>query len=257
MHTIIVKEKDRHLTVVLNRPEKRNAMNDIMVQELITVFERLPERDDIRTVSLEAEGKAFCSGADLAYLKHISAFDYDQNLQDSRRMARMFQLIYTCPKPVIAVVNGPALAGGCGLATACDFVVAKPEAVFGYPEVRIGFVPALVSTFLVRQTGERAALELMLSGRIITAGEALNLGMINKVTETPPAVRDEWIEMLHKNGPQAMAATKKMLHEFDYSTINIDIERLSIVNAKFREKKEFSQGINSFLNKTRPDWLTS
>ncbi|RMH61836.1 MAG: hypothetical protein D6677_11020 [Calditrichaeota bacterium] len=257
METLLLNKNHNHLSVILNRPEKRNALNDVMVNELLSVFTDIKNDPDIRTVSIEGEGKAFCSGADLSYLKQIAGYAYDENLQDSQTMANMFRAIYSCPRPVIAIVHGPALAGGCGLAGVCDYIIAGPHATFGYPEVRIGFVPALVSTFLIRQLGMRVAMDLMLSGRIIDAREALDMGMINYLVDNPRAKKEELIRTLQKNGPQAMAATKEMLHQFAYDNLVEDLQRLSAVNARVRETQEFMEGINSFLNKTKPNWITT
>ena len=242
--------------IVLNRPEKRNALNAKMVDELHTIFAAWEKDAHVKIVLLKGEGKAFCSGADLAYLQEMQHFDYQKNLQDSRDLGRLFLRIYTFPKPVIAQVEGPALAGGCGLASVCDLIIASENAKFGYPEVKIGFVAALVSTFLIRQIGERKAKELLLSGRILSAREALDFGLINQVV-TPDRMQDsirQWIEILMKNGKQAMAVTKRLFSDFSYQNIEKDIERLSEVNAHFRQTDEFSEGIRAFLEKRLPNW---
>ena len=170
-------------TITLNRPEKRNAISTEMIEELLAVLDKA-ESGAARVVIVTGAGKAFCSGMDLDALKVISSQSPEQNLEDSRRVARLFRRLYSFPKPLIAAVNGPAIAGGCGIATLCDFTLAVPEATFGYSEVRIGFIPAIVSVFLIRQIGEKRARDLLLTGRILEAAEAHQIGL---VTEVVPA----------------------------------------------------------------------
>ncbi len=256
MAVVITEREGHHLRIRLNRPEKRNALNDEMVGELKHVFRNVQKDDNIRIVSLEGEGKAFCSGADLSYLKKISGNSFEENLADSQSLAKLYFQIYSCEKPVLAVVEGPALAGGCGLASVCDIVIASPKAQFGYPEVRIGFVPALVSAILIRQVGERIAMELMLTGKIISAEEARDKGLVNHVEGKPGEKLEEYIEIFNRNAPGAMATTKSMIHTFTYSEMYDDLNRLSVINARFRDEDEFKEGIDSFLNKRKPNWTT-
>ena len=254
--TIIVKKQDNFAEIVLNRPEKRNALNKQMVDELSAAFKSLKTEDRIRVVVLKGEGKAFCSGADLAYLKELRNFDYQKNLEDSLNLGNLFLKIYAFPKPIIAIVQGPALAGGCGLASVCDLILATPNAIFGYPEVKIGFVAALVSAFLIRQIGERKARELLLTGKILNAQQAFNYGLINELVQEPELEikLKETIKDLMANGPQAMAKTKQLFLDFTYQEIFSEIKKLSKVNAKFRSSPEFLEGINSFLEKRTPNW---
>lgn len=245
--------------ILLNRPEKRNALNAQMVHELKTVFTEWENDSRVKVVVLKGAGKAFCSGADLAYLQEMRHFDFEQNLQDSQSLGRLFLQIYTFPKPVIAQVEGPALAGGCGLASVCDLIIASPNAKFGYPEVKIGFVAALVSTFLIRQIGERKAKELLLSGKILSADEALSFGLINQVVakdQIRQSVND-WVETFLQNGTQAMNITKQLFSQFNYQSIDRDMERLAQVNARFRQTDEFSEGIRAFLEKRAPNWQSA
>jgi methylglutaconyl-CoA hydratase len=167
-------------TITLNRPEKRNAITVAMIADLMAAFAEV-ESSPARILILTGAGKAFCSGMDLDALKSVATHSPTEHLEDSRRTARFYRRIWSFPKPTIAAVNGPAIAGGCGLATLCDFTISVPEAKFGYPEVRIGFLPAIVSVFLVRQIGEKRARDLLLTGRIIDAAEAHNLGLVTQV----------------------------------------------------------------------------
>ena len=256
MAVVTTKKEAHHLRVKLNRPDKRNALNDEMIGELKHIFRKVNQDAEIRTVSIEGEGKAFCSGADLSYLKKISGNSFEENLADSQSLAKLYFQIYSCEKPVLAVVDGPALAGGCGLASVCDIVIASQKAQFGYPEVRIGFVPALVSAILIRQVGERVAMELMLTGKIITAEEARHKGLANHIEENVETKLAEYIDLFGHNAPGAMATTKNMIHTFTYSEMYDDLNRLSVVNARFRDEDEFKEGIDSFLNKRKPNWTT-
>jgi len=250
---ILIRELDHSVEIILNRPEKRNALNEGLVSDLKQAFTFYETLDDIRVVSLKAEGKAFCSGADLNHLKNMRTFGREENTKDSMSLGDLYLQIYTYSKPVIAVVNGPALAGGCGLATVCDYVFASEKAQFGYPEVKIGFIAAMVSVFLNRQIGERKARELLLSGKIISATEALNFGLINAVcTEDDLLEREEaLISTLLKNSCSAMAHTKRLFDD----EIEESLKKLALQNADFRETPDFIEGISSFIEKRKPKWL--
>jgi len=167
-------------TITLNRPEKRNAISAGMIADLMAAFAEV-EANPAQILILTGAGKAFCSGMDLDALKAVASQSPTEHLEDSRRTARLYRRIWSFPKPTIAAVNGPAIAGGCGIATLCDFTISVPDAKFGYPEVRIGFLPAVVSVFLVRQIGEKHARDLLLTGRIIDAGEAFRLGLVTQI----------------------------------------------------------------------------
>ncbi len=250
--TILLEQTGAHASVWLNRPEKRNALNDRLVQELKTVFSQLESDISVKVVSLKGKGKAFCSGADLEHLKAMRAFNESKNYEDSLSLAQLYGQIYNFPKPVLAVVQGPALAGGSGLATVCDFVYATPEAKFGYPEVKIGFVAALVSAFLIRQVGQRRAKELLLSGELISAPRAYELGMISKVVETQKIQKAEndLVRDLLNNSSLAMQTTKTL---FDRD-LDIELESLARINANFRSTDDFIEGISSFIEKREPKW---
>src|SRR5690242_15750301 len=167
-------------TITLNRPEKRNAISTQMMAELQTALDQI-EKSHARVAILTGNGKAFCAGMDLDMLAAIARQSPAENQEDSRRIAKMFRRIWSFPRPLIAAVNGPAYAGGCGIATLCDFTLAVPEAKFGYTEVKIGFLPAIVSVFLTRQIGEKRSRDLLLTGRIIDAAEAREYGLVTEV----------------------------------------------------------------------------
>lgn len=252
---LIIHEFEHSAEIILNRPEKRNALNDGLVSELKHAFTFFEAKNHIKTLSLKAMGKAFCSGADLNHLKKMKNYSRDENLNDSMGLAALYYQIYSCSKPVIAVVQGPALAGGCGLASVCDFVLATENAQFGYPEVKIGFIAALVSAFLKQQIGERKARELLLTGKLISASEALNLGLINEMCrmDTIGDREQELISSLLNNSTLAMNYTKKL---FD-NDIEQTLKNLARKNADFRETPDFIEGISSFIEKRKPSWQIS
>src|SRR5688572_4725801 len=173
--------KDRVGLITLNRPEKRNALSHELVADLKEAFSNAEKDEHVKVIILKANGEAFCAGADLTYLQQLQNFSYEENLQDSNHLKELFLKIYTHPKIVIAQVQGHALAGGCGLATVCDFSYAVPQAKFGYTEVKIGFIPAIVTVFLLRKIGEARSKELLLGGELISAEQALQIGLINKI----------------------------------------------------------------------------
>src|SRR5271166_6088558 len=198
--------------VTLNRPDKRNAISYELINELLRALGDV-ENSPAQILILTGAGKAFCSGMDLEDLRSITGRTPDENLADSRTMALLFRMLYECPKVTIAAVNGPAIAGGCGLATLCDLTLASTEAKFGYTEVRIGFVPAIVSTFLLRQVGEKHARDLLLTGRIIGAEEALHMGLANEVVAPDQVMHraHELATSLLQNSPMSLLATKRLL----------------------------------------------
>jgi methylglutaconyl-CoA hydratase len=193
---------------------------------------------------------------DLENLKSLVGRTVEQNLEDSRTMAKLFRSIYDFPKPTIAAVNGPAIAGGTGLATICDFTLATPESKFGYTEVRIGFVPAIVSTFLVRQIGEKYARDLLLTGRIFAAEEGLRLGLVNEIVD-PERLLLRAYELAHtliENSPASLRATKELLAQSINAELDRDLEQCIQENARVRQTYDFREGITSFLEKRKPRW---
>jgi methylglutaconyl-CoA hydratase len=257
LKTLIYRTSKGVSTVTLNRPEKKNALNDTLVFELSGLLDELSADTATKILILEGAGDAFCSGADLAYLKNLKDYSYDENLKDSRSLAGLFLKIYEFPKLTIAKVNGPAIAGGCGLATLCDFVFATERSKFGYPEVKIGFVAAIVSVFLIRQIGERKARELLLSGKILSAEESLSFGLINKVllnSELDTYIAD-FVSKIIRNSPQAVKRTKSLLNSFSFELPVDALDELAKLNAEFRQTSDFSEGVNSFLEKRKPNWI--
>jgi methylglutaconyl-CoA hydratase len=242
-------------TIALNRPDKRNAISYELIEELLAAFDEI-EKSSALVLILTGSGKAFCSGMDLENLKALLGRTADQALQDSETMARLFRSLYDFPKPTIAAVNGAAIAGGCGLATLCDFTLAVPEAKFGYTEVRIGFVPAIVSTFLLRQVGEKHARDLLLTGRIIDAAEAYRIGLINEIV-APESLMNRARELagqLMENSPASILYTKRLLSSHAQEELDMQIESAVRENAGIRSTADFREGISSFLEKRKPRW---
>jgi methylglutaconyl-CoA hydratase len=242
-------------TITLNRPDKRNAISFELIDDLLSGLDEVAKSDAIILI-LTGAGKAFCSGMDLDNLKALVGRSPEQNLKDSESMARLFRSLYEFPKVTIAAVNGPAMAGGAGLALLCDFTLAAPEAKFGYTEVRIGFVPAIVSTFLLRQVGEKQARDLLLTGRVFTAEEAARMGLVNEVVTADRlmARTRELAGQLMENSPASLRATKKLLSDHARGDLDQQIRAAVRENAAIRSTADFKEGVASFLEKRKPVW---
>ena len=254
LNTII---KDRIGTITLSRPEKRNALSYDLVTELKEAFQTMAANDTVRVIILQADGKVFSAGADLAYIEQLQNNTFEENVKDSNHLKELFQQIYEHPKPVIAKVHGHAIAGGCGLATVCDFVLAAEEAKFGYTEVRIGFIPALVSVFLIRKIGEGRARELLLSGELYSAQEVQQMGLINKVYpahELEARVNELAQQLIQNNSGQSMALTKKMIVEVQHLETQQALNHAAQLNAEARGSEDCKKGIAAFLNKEKITW---
>jgi methylglutaconyl-CoA hydratase len=241
--------------ITLNRPEKRNAISFDLIEDLLRGLDEVAKSDAIVLIVTGA-GKAFCSGMDLENLKSLLGRSPEQNLQDSRTMVKLFRALYEFPKVTIAAVNGAAVAGGTGVALLCDFTLAVPEAKFGYTEVRIGFVPAIVSTFLLRQVGEKQARDLLLTGRLFGAEEASRLGLVNEIVAPDNLMTRAraLAATLIENSPVSLRATKQLLNEHSRAEIDAHIEAAIRENAAIRGTADFREGISSFLEKRKPVW---
>jgi len=253
--TILVAEDRSVRTITLNRPERRNAMTPEMQAELIAALDDA-SASDCRVVVLAGAGEAFCSGLDLTALQGMqdrSAFEYRA---DAERIAKLFRTLYELPKPTIAVVHGAAIAGGTGLAMICDFTLAVPAAKFGYTEVRIGFVPALVSAYLALQIGDKRSRDLLLTGRLFNGAEGYQLGLVNEVVapEDLSARVQALSEVLRANSPQSLAATKRLLAAQNKAWLDAAIAEAMEANARARETADFQEGLASFLEKRKPVW---
>jgi methylglutaconyl-CoA hydratase len=253
--TVELVSHNRVTTLTLNRPDKRNALSFQLLDELTQALDEV-ERSAAQVMILTGAGKAFCAGMDLEELKTLTGKSHAENVADSRKMAQIFRRLYDFPKPTIAAVNGAAIAGGTGLATMCDFTLAVPEAKFGYTEVRIGFVPAIVSSILVWQVGHKLARDLLLTGRIFDAAEAYRLGLVNELVEPEQLMNraGELAMQLMENSPTSLRLTKKLINGFISAQLNVQIEKAIEENAGIRQTADFREGVNSFLEKRKPNW---
>jgi methylglutaconyl-CoA hydratase len=249
-------EFENHIaTITLSRSEKRNAISPQMIQELMAAFDEI-EGSKARVGILTGAGKAFCAGMDLEVLKDFPSQSSEQIVADARRIAAMFRRIYTFPKPLIAAVNGAAVAGGCGIATFADFTLATPEAKFGYTEVRIGFMPAIVATFVVRQMGEKHARDLLLTGRIFAAEEAQRLGLVNEIVpgDQLMARAHQLAASLLELSPTSLVFTKRLLRRFGEAEIDRDLALAIEESSRIRATADFHEGLAAFLEKRKPVW---
>jgi methylglutaconyl-CoA hydratase len=245
-------------TITFNRPDKRNAISFQLLDELLAGLDEV-ERSPAQVLILTGAGKAFCAGMDLEELKSLAGKTHDENVRDSQRMAHIFRRLYEFPKPTIAAVNGAAIAGGTGLATMCDFTLAVPEAKFGYTEVRIGFVPAIVSSILVWQVGHKIARDLLMTGRLFDAAEAHRYGLVNeivapdKLIERAKALAAQVLE----NSPSSVRMTKKLINGFIATELDQQIAQAIEENARIRTTPDFREGLSSFLEKRKPRWSSN
>src|SRR5271166_2556337 len=253
--TLLLETSGHLSTITLNRPEKRNAISTQMIAELQSALDDI-EKTHARVVILTATGKAFCAGIDLELLQAISRQSPSENQEDSKRIAKMFRKIWSFSRPMIAAVNGHALAGGCGLATLCDFTIAVPEAKFGYTEVKIGFLPAIVSVFLTRQIGEKRARDLLLTGRLVEGAEAKELGLVNEIVPADQLMHrvNELAEVLIAASPSSVTRAKRLLTTAAAASLDADLERAVLENARMRCTPDFKEGLASFLEKRKPHW---
>ena len=254
---VIYQVNDRIAEIVINRPDKRNALNPSLVAELTAAFLRAEEDLEVKTVILKANGDVFSAGADLAYMQQLQHFSYEENIHDSAALKDLFETIRTLKKVVIAQVEGHAIAGGCGLATICDIIFAVPDAKFGYTEVKLGFVPAIVSCYLVQKVGETLAKKLLISGDLFSAEEALKYNLITYVTkaeEINRIVREFALNLNSSASGNSLMLTKQLINHTTNSWLDSCLNNAISVNAKTRESEDFKKGIGSFLAKEKINW---
>ncbi|MDQ3744695.1 MAG: enoyl-CoA hydratase-related protein [Acidobacteriota bacterium] len=239
--------------VTLNRPEKRNALNDALVAGLKRALRDADEREDVRAVLVTGAGADFCSGADLSALQKISESSAVENLEDAQSLSELFALIRRVRVPVVAAVRGRALAGGCGLATACDIVLASTSARFGYPEVKIGFVPAMVMAILRRNVSEKRAFELITRGAEVSAAEAERIGLVNHVFEDDffETQVERYVAGFEQVSRSAVVLTKRLLYQMDGMSFDAALQAGADVNTIARMTEDCRAGIARFLSKTK------
>ena len=255
---IHVSSFQRVKTITLNRPDKRNALSPELIDELTHVLDETA-KCDCGVVILTGAGSAFCAGLDMEHLETMKARNVEEHRRDSENMARVLRNLYAFPKPIIAAVNGPAMAGGMALATLCDFTYAVPDARFGFTEVRVGFVPAIVASFLLRQVGEKRTRELLLSGRILKAEEACRIGLVTRIVQPDDlmAEANALAQSLLMNSPESMRAVKELLIGHSSEQLDDEIEDAITANAHQRSSEDFREGVRAFLQHRRAEWPSS
>ena len=244
--------------VNLDRPEVRNALNDTMIRELTEAFDWLNSRDDIRVIVLKGNGKCFCAGADLEYMKAMAGFSYNQNLADAERLSKLFQTIYFCDKAVIVDVHGACIGGANGIIAAADIVIAEKETKFAFTEVRLGLTPATISPFVVAKIGHTAAKELMLTGRRFTADEAKDFRLVNVVVDEAEMIDTERVYIDHflHASPGAIAECKRLLRMVTGTDDRFSpvFTQTSMAIANQRVSKAGQEGMAAFFEKRKPEW---
>lgn len=246
-------------TVTLTRPELRNAFNEETIAELYATFTGLASQPGLRAIVLAAEGKAFCAGADLNWMKAIGRYSWDENHADAGKLADMLWAIYSCPVPVIARVQGDVYAGGVGLVSVCDIVVASDNVGFCLSEAKLGLLPATISPYVVRALGEQASRRYFVTAERFSAAEAHRLGLVHEVT-TPEALDEKvstLVAALVANGPMAVRSCKKLVQDVAHAPITPALRDDTARRiADIRASAEGREGVQSFLNKSKPSWLS-
>jgi methylglutaconyl-CoA hydratase len=243
--------------ITLNRPEKRNALNHELIGELRIAFQEMSGDKRVKVIVLRARGEVFCAGADLSYLQTLQQYTYEENLKDSTELKNLLLQIYTLDKVVIAAVQGHAIAGGSGLISVCDFVFTVPSASFGYTEVRIGFLPAIVMVFLLRRMRESSVKDLLLGGNLITAPRALEMGLVNRIVPGDSLAEevDSFAETLCvRNSGESMKVTKQMIAAVQSMSLEEGLRYAAEMNARARGSEDCKKGIAAFLNKEKVMW---
>lgn len=254
---VLYSVNQRIATISLNRPEKRNALNPELVAQLTAAFLMASDDTSVKVVILKANGLTFSAGADLAYLQQLQQNTFEENLADSENIKNLFTTIYYLPKVVIAQVEGHAIAGGCGLATVCDITFSIPEANFGYTEVKLGFVPAIVSCFLLYKVSETIARKILLSGSLFTAQEALDYGLITFVTnkeEISLNVNNFALNLCNESSANSLRVTKQLIGQITKPELEKSLKEAVLINARVRESEDFKKGIAAFISKEKINW---
>jgi methylglutaconyl-CoA hydratase len=252
---IVAQSSNGVRTITLNRPDKRNALTPVLIEELTLALGEA-ETCDCGVVILTGAGQAFCSGLDIEHLEARTASNPEASRRDAENMAHVLRTLYEFPKPVIAAVNGPAIAAGMSLATIPDFTLATPESKFGYNEVRVGFVPAIEASFLLRQVGEKRTRELLLTGRLFRAPEALQLGLVTQIVAAGELMQtaQALAQGLLLNSPQSMQSTKQLLARHAQRRLDEEIEDAIAANALQRSTEDFLEGVRAFKEHRKAEW---
>ena len=247
---ILYDKQDSYSILKLNNPEKRNALSPELILQFKIKLKEIKNDESVKALIITGEGKSFCAGADLKYLDQLKDYSTIRNQKDSQNLAEFFLMLYNMPIPTIAAVNGAAIAGGCGLASVCDFIVAdKSNSKFGYSEVKIGFIPAIVSIFLIRRIGEGRAKQFLLTGDLINSEEAKDLGFVNYLSDDVLQTSIDLAEKLSKNSASSMKETKMMINKISGMKVKEAVDYCVQLNAISRTTEDFRKGLDKFLNK--------
>lgn len=257
MSHLRVQQEGAVVYVTMNRPEKHNAFNPELIKELTEVFKEIAEDESARVVVLAGEGKSFSAGADLDWMKSQGEASFDDNLRSSLEMGELFRAIDRCPKPVVAKVQGAALGGGSGLVASVDIAVAGPKALFGFTEVRLGLVAAVISPFVIRRLGYSVAREKFLTGERFGAEEALRVGLVHQVAEDLEQATEGVVQALLQGSPQAHAASKRLVAEIWDLPENEQLPAAARYIARARASQDGREGLSAFLEKRPPGWTTA
>lgn len=255
--TILVNFKDHYLEIRLNRPEVHNAMNPRMIGELTAVFKSLQvAKNPPLVVVLRGEGKSFCAGADLKYMKEIAGYGFEENVKDGQKLADLFSSIYHCPVPTIALVHGVAFGGANGLLAACDVVLASEETKFAFSEVKLGISPATIGPFVLKRIGESGAKALMLTGKRFDVAEAYRWNLVNEIVPQKELDEkiEEWIGHFRSAAPNAVRETKKLIEKLTSGNEDKIDQYTSEIIARLRASEEGQEGMAAFLEKRKPFW---
>ena len=258
MNTLKTEIKNGILTITLNRPEVRNAFNDELILELKKTFDDISARDDVRAVILAGEGPVFCAGGDLKWMKDSLILQERDNLEDTRRLAKMFDTVNQCPKPVVGLVQGAAIGGGVGLVSVCDYVIASQEATFSLAEVRVGIIPACIGPFVMAKIGETHARAYFISAERFNAVRAREIGLIHEVVATPAdllGAAHRIAKNLAQGGPKAIAAAKLLIGDLRSMERESALEYVAQTLAELRVTPEAQEGLKAFLEKRKPNWV--
>lgn len=254
--TILLQTKESVAWLYFNRPEVHNAFNAVLIEEMSDAVNRLSEDSSSRIIVLTGSGTSFCAGADLNWMREIVNYSYDQNLEESLALAEVLHMIFSLPKPTIAMVNGAAIGGGTGFLSACDIAVAAEDALFGLSEVKIGLVPAAISPYVIRKIGESKAREYFLTGRRVTAAKAQEIGLVNEVVPGKDLLKtvENLIDLLLTSGPEAIASCKELIFNVPLMTVEEAKEYTAKMIAGLRISEEGQEGMAAFLEKRKPRW---
>lgn len=260
MYKNIVTEIDSGVGIItLNRADRHNAFDDVLIQELVRALGVMGRDDSVRVVVLSSTGKSFCAGADLGWMREAGALSLEENQRDARVMAEMLKRIATIPKPTVARVQGPAYGGGVGLVAACDMAVATFETKFALTEVKLGLIPAVISPHVIAAIGERAARRYMLTAEAFSAAEAYRLGLIHEMVPDEAALDEavgEWVTALLKNGPRALAECKALIRSVANRPLGPEVVDYTVDRiANLRVSPEGQEGLGAFLQKRKPNWV--